>query len=53
MQQVLTESQKVFGDFKIMRRDFTNCGTRHTQSPTAKEITLDQIKYAQNLRIRR
>ena len=33
-----------------MWKDFTNCGTRHIQNPTTKEITLDQIEYTQNLR---
>ncbi len=37
-QQVLTETQKVFGDLNIIWWDFTNCGTRHIQSLTTKEI---------------
>ena len=50
VQQVLAEIQKVFGELKIVWKDFTNCGTRHCQDPVTKEITLDQIEYAQNLR---
>jgi hypothetical protein len=50
VKQVLFEIQKVFGELKIMWRDFTNCGTRHIQDPITKEITLDQIEYTQNMR---
>ncbi len=31
-------------------KDFTNCGVRHLQDPVTKEITLDQIAFAQNHR---
>ena len=49
VQQVLTEIQKVFGELKIVWKEFTNCGTRHIQDPVTKEITLDQIEYAKNM----
>ena len=47
---VLAEIQKVFGELKIRWKDFTNCGVRHMQDPITKEITLDQVAFAQNLR---
>ena len=49
-QEVSTEIQKVFGEVKMMWRDLTSCGTCHIQNPITKEISLDQIEYAQNLR---
>ena len=45
----LAEIQKVFGELKILWKDFANCGVRHLQDPTTKEIALDQIAFAQNL----
>ena len=47
---ILSELQKVFGELKVEWHKFTNCGVRHIQCPVTKEITLDQIDYAGNLR---
>jgi hypothetical protein len=47
VQFVLAEIQQVFGELKVLWKDFTNCGARHLQDTVTKEITLDQI--AQNL----
>ena len=50
VQHILAEIQRVFGELKIIWKDFTNCGVRHLQDIITKEITLDQIEYTQNLR---
>ena len=46
----LSELQKVSGELKVEWYTFTNCGVRHIQNQITKEITLDQIDYAANLR---
>ena len=51
VQHILSELQKVFGDLKIEWYVFTNCGVRHIQDKITKEITLDQIQFANNLRV--
>ena len=48
--QIQRELQKVFGELKVERFVFTNCGVRHVQDIRTKEITLDQIAFASNLR---
>ena len=50
VQAILKEIQEVFGKLTISWNDFTNCGVRHVQNPQTKEITLDQIAFAQTLR---
>jgi len=48
---ILTEIQKVFGPLKIIWNNFTNCGVRHSLTTTGeRELSLDQIEYASNLR---
>jgi hypothetical protein len=47
VRQVLVELQKVFGELKVVYNSFVNCGVQHTRT---KEVTLDQIKYASNLK---
>ena len=42
---VLAKIQKVFGELKIEWNNFTNCGVRHRQDTTTKEVTLDQDDY--------
>ena len=51
VQHILSELQEVFCDLKIDWYTFTNCGVRHMQCQVTKEITLDQIQLANNLRI--
>ena len=50
VQKILAELQKVFGELKVEWYAFTNCGVRHVQDKVTKEITLDQVAYASNLR---
>ena len=47
---ILKQIETVFGQLKIDWNNFTNCGVRHTQDPKTKEVSLDQIAYAKNLR---
>ena len=47
---IFFEIGKVFGDLKVDRNEFTNCGVRHIQDPTTKEVTLDQIEYIKCLK---
>merc|ERR1711873_46767 len=49
VQSILAELQKVFGELKVEWHVFTNCGVRHVQDKVTREITLDQIAYANNL----
>lgn len=42
---ILEQIEKVFGKLKIEWHSFTNCGVRHIQDPTTKEVTLDQTDY--------
>jgi hypothetical protein len=50
VQEILTTLQKTFGELKISKHSFLNCGVQHTQCPRTKEISLDQVAYATNLR---
>ena len=50
VKQILTELQQVFGELKVDWYCFTNCGVRHVQDQITRDITLDQIDFAQNLR---
>ena len=50
VRHVLGEIQKVFGELKIIWHDFTNCGVRHVQCPRTKQISLDQVAFANALR---
>ena len=47
---VIQELQKVFGDLKVEWNEFTNCGVRHVQDVSTKEVTLDQCEYIKNMR---
>ena len=51
VKHVPTVLQKEFGELKILWNDFTNCGVHHIQDPKTKEITLDQVAFANNLRL--
>ena len=42
--------EREFGQLKIIWNTFVNCGVQHTQDVRTKEITLDQIEYAKNLK---
>ena len=48
--KILKGLQQIFGELKIEWCTFTNCGVKHVQDLRTKEITLDQITYASNLR---
>ena len=37
--------EATFGPLKLVFHEFTNCGVRHIQNKTTKEITLDQVEY--------
>ena len=50
VKHVLTTLQQEFGELKILWNDFTNCGVHHEQDTKTKEITLNQIAFANNLR---
>ena len=50
MQEVLRLLERVFGKLKLLWNAFTNCGVRHVQDASSKDICLDQVQYAQNLR---
>ena len=43
---IIKEIQAVFGEMKVNRYDFTNCGIRHLQDPKTMATTLDQIHFA-------
>ncbi len=49
--QMLKDIQNVFGELKITWNNFVNCGAQRTQDKETKEISLDQIAYAKNLRV--
>ena len=51
VQSIIAEIQKVFGEMKVNKYDFTNCGVRHIQDPNTFAITLDQIHLANTLQI--
>ena len=48
---VLEKIQKVFGKLKIEWNNFTNCGVRHKQDTTTKEVTLDQDDYIKGIKL--
>ena len=48
---VLAKIQKVFGELKIEWNNFTNCGVRHKQDTTTKEVTLDQDDYIKGIKL--
>ena len=50
VQHILKELIAVFGDLKLIKNDFTNCGVHHIQDPTTKEIELDQDEYLKALK---
>ena len=50
IQTVMTEIQKVFGELKVNKYEFTNCGVRHVQCPKTLAVTLDQIHFANTLK---
>eukprot|EP00974_Lingulodinium_polyedra_P100314 9716630-Lingulodinium_polyedra.AAC.1 len=47
---ILTTLQHVFGELKVERYVFTNCGARHVQDRITVAITLDQTLFTNNLR---
>ena len=47
---VMTEIQKVFGELKVNKYEFTNCGVRHVQCPKTLAVSLDQIHFANTLK---
>ena len=49
VREMFLELQKTFGELKVLRNSFLNCGVQHTQDPLSREITLDQNHYVQNL----
>ena len=51
VQYIIDEIGKVFGQLKVEKDNFTNCGVRHMQDPRTMEISLDQVEYAKNLRL--
>ena len=50
VKHVFSEIGKVFGDLKVEKHRFTNCGVRHIQDPQTKEVTLDQTEYISALK---
>ena len=48
---ILQQIEKVFGKLKIEWNNFTNCGVRHVQDVSTKEVTLDQILYISGIKI--
>ena len=49
--KIMKVIEEVFGEMVISWHSFTNCGVRHIQNPTTKEITLDQSEYIAGLKI--
>ena len=43
--KLITCIQKVFGELKLEKNVFKNCGIQHKQDPTTKEIIMDQDEY--------
>ena len=41
--------EQVFGPLKIECRSFVNCGVKHEQNTTTKEIALDQAHYSRGI----
>ena len=50
VQAIMKELEAVFGELKLIKNDFTNCGVRHIQDPVTKEIELDQDEYLKALK---
>ena len=48
---ILQQIEKVFGKLKIEWNNFTNCGVKHEQNTTTKEITLDQSHYISGIKV--
>ena len=48
---ILKAIEKVYGELKIVENNFTNCGIRHIQDATTKEITLDQNEYVKGIHV--
>ena len=49
--KVLEQIQAVFGKLKIDWNNFTNCGVRHRQDTTTKEVLLDQEEYIKGIKV--
>ena len=47
---VLKQIENQFGQLKIDWNNFTNCGVRHEQDATTKEVTLDQNEYIKGIK---
>ena len=43
--RIMDKIQEVFGELRIVKHKFTNCGVRHIQDPGTKGVTLDQEDY--------
>ena len=43
--KLISAIQKVFGELKLEKNNFKNCGIRHKQDPITKEVTMDQDEY--------
>ena len=48
VQDILLKLQETFGELKISKHSFLNCGAQHTECPRTHELTLDQVPYAPN-----
>ena len=48
---VLKKIEEQFGQLKIDWNNFTNCGVRHKQDVTTKEVTLDQDDYIKGIKL--
>ena len=46
----MSEIQKVFGELKVNKYEFTNGGARHVQCPKTLAVSLDQIHVANTLK---
>ena len=42
--------QQTFGQLRIIKHTFTNCGVKHTQNPRDHSVTLDQHAYIQTFK---
>ena len=51
VQWILKQIQDVFGQMKLEWNTFTNCGVRHSQDKTTKEVDLDQEEYIKGIRL--
>ena len=48
---ILQQIEQVFGKLKIDWNNFTNCGVRHIQDTTTKEVSLDQTLYISGIKV--